>query len=132
MVLRQRTACLAEASPIEVECGFSVVSGYLQCNTERRLLTGYMPVDMRYRTRTIIQNSGNSGNSDNISDNSGKSDFLIIPALPIFPIFGISGNLDMYADKTEARTHGITDRKLANLLLDGLLTPFVRELFILT
>ncbi len=25
-------------SPIEVECGFSVVSGYLQCSTEHRLL----------------------------------------------------------------------------------------------
>ncbi len=29
---------LEELSPIEVECGFSVLSGYLQCSTERGLL----------------------------------------------------------------------------------------------
>ncbi len=27
-----------QSTPIEVECRFSVVSGYLQCSTERRLL----------------------------------------------------------------------------------------------
>ncbi len=38
MGLMQHIKNLVHLSPIEVECGFSVVSGYLQYNTERRLL----------------------------------------------------------------------------------------------
>ncbi len=48
---------MSKTTPIEVECGFSVVSGYLQCSTERRLLgifSAALKIALRVRTAAAL------------------------------------------------------------------------------